>query len=60
MRAGRGLVAEATRALEDDVDTQIAPRQLGRVFLGVALQLFTIHVDIAVADLNFAGELAVG
>ncbi len=57
--AGRFRRAEQARALVDDVDAEIAPRQLRRVTLGEDLDAITVDDDIAAVHFDGAVERAV-
>ena len=49
-------IGEEARRLEDDVDTQVAPRQRGRVALGEHLHLLACRAEHAVRKLHLALE----
>ena len=59
MRAGLGLGGEQAGALQDDVDAQCAPRQLGRITLGEHPDPVTLDHKVATFDGNFVRELPV-
>ena len=56
-----GLLArgEDACALDDDIDAQVAPRQLARIAFGQHLDAVAVDDQIAVDDLDRAGELPV-
>ena len=60
VRAGLRGVGEEAGALEDDVDAEVAPRQVGRIPLGEDLDLAAVDDDRRVAGPNVAGVRAVG
>ena len=57
---GRGGVREPTGGLDDDVDAQVAPGQLGGLLLGEDLDLLAVDDDRGVGVLDRALEGAVG
>ncbi len=60
MALGLVTIGEQAGALEHDIDTELAPGQLGRIALGADADAVAIdHQRIAV-DLDRAGEVAVG
>ena len=60
VRLGLRRVGEDARALEDDVDAQIAPRQRRRIPLGEDLDLAAVDDDRAVAGPDITRVRAVG
>src|SRR5678815_1303574 len=58
VRAGLRLGGEQAGALDDNIDAQIAPRQLAGVALGADLDAVALHDKVAAIYANLAGELA--
>ncbi len=58
--AGRFAGPEQAGAFEHDVDTELAPRQLGGIAFGEHLDTITVHNDIVAVDLDRARKIAVG
>ena len=54
-----GPLTENAGAFQNDVDAQVAPRQLGRVAFGHRLDLLAVDGQIFVVVADFAGETAV-
>ncbi len=52
--AGRFAAAEQTGGLEDIVDTELLPRQLGRIALGEDLHPVAVDDDVRAIDLDGA------
>ena len=50
--------AEQAGALEDNVNTQLAPGQLGRIAFCEDLDSIAVDDDVTAINLNRAGELA--
>ena len=57
--AGRFSRAKQPRALEDHVDAELSPRQLGGVAFGEDLHAIAVDDDVAAVDFDRAVELAV-
>src|SRR5919106_48626 len=56
--AGIGAFGEEARRLDHDVDTQVAPRQIGRVFLREEADLRSVDGEASLADLYLCVEAA--
>ena len=52
--AGLGLAGEQARALEHDVDAQLAPGQLGRIAFGQHLDAVAVDDQRVAVDLHLA------
>jgi hypothetical protein len=57
--AGLFLAGEQARALEHDVDAELAPRQLRRIALGQHADAVAVDDHVVAVDFDLARELAV-